>query len=39
VTVRGTPHVILTAAHYAANNADGSGVDQYSKFWLGSLAS
>lgn len=39
VTVRGTPHVILTAAHYTANNEDGSGVNQYSKFWLGSLAS
>ena len=36
ILVRGLPLVIMTAAHYIQNNTDGSGANQYSRYWLGS---
>lgn len=35
--VDGRPHVVVTAAHHAANAADGSATKTFSKFWLGEV--
>ncbi|WP_321946573.1 hypothetical protein [Paraburkholderia sp. J10-1] len=38
LSIRGTPYAVITAAHYEQNDTDGSGAQQYSRFWLGVLA-
>lgn len=38
IDVRGIPLVVMTAAHYEQNGTDGGGINQYSRFWLGSLS-
>jgi hypothetical protein len=36
VNIRGTPLVVMTAAHHMQNGTDGGGIEQYSRLWLGS---
>lgn len=38
IDVRGTPLVVMTAAHFTQNGTGGDGANQYSRLWLGSLS-